>query len=58
MVFKRPLPEFGVEIVCSNRSLRVFDAQGNLVEEEEVNVRTYVEASKAVGQMEDALPEK
>jgi hypothetical protein len=55
MVLKRPLPEFGVEIVCDGEKLQVIDGYGNVVEEKDVDAKTYVAISDEVGKVEDAL---
>jgi hypothetical protein len=57
MVLKRPLPEFGVEIVCDGETLQVIDGYGLVIEEKPVAARTYLEISDEVGKVEAELIE-
>jgi hypothetical protein len=51
------MPELGVEIVCDGATLQVLDGHGQVIEEEQVDARTYLEISGEVGKMESALIE-
>lgn len=55
MVMRRPLPEFGVEIMCDGRTLRVLDSRGNTVEEERVDAGTRAAISGHIRRMESRL---
>jgi len=55
MVLKRPLPEFGVEIVCDGETLQVIDGYGFVIEERPVEAKTYLDVSSEVGKVEEEL---
>lgn len=55
MVLKRPLPEFGVEIICDGATLQVIDGYGHVVEEKAVGALTYIAISNEVGKVEEEL---
>jgi len=55
MVLERPMPEFGVKIVCDTEILRVLDEHGNVVEERLVEARTYMEIAGEVNKAEEDL---
>ena len=57
MVIRRPMPELRVEIVCDGKTVQVLDGYGQVIEEKEVDARTYIEVSGEVGKMEAELIE-
>jgi hypothetical protein len=55
MVLERPVPEFGVSIVCDGRILKVLGSDGSTIEERAVKAATYVDVAGEVGRMEEEL---
>jgi hypothetical protein len=51
------MPELRVEIVCDGETVQVLDGYGRVIEEKDVDARTYVEVAEEVGKMEEALLE-
>ena len=57
MVIIRPLPEFGVEIVCDGETAKVVASGGQVIEERQVEASDWMEVAEAIGDMEVELTE-